>query len=181
MNHYGNILIPFIDLFHKFILWRLLKSGQLLTGKNVTFVGMNNKPQKLLTEKDTIDADSLNGHSSSDFVLKSEYTPVDLSGYLQTSVADTRYARINHTHTPASIGAAAENHTHTPSSIGAAAASHTHTANQITGGTFAGNVMATTSGVMLTLPGVRNIYANTTDLTAGSSELGTGVVYLVYE
>ena len=97
---------------------------------------MNNKPQKLLTEKDTIDADRLNGHSSSDFVLKSEYKPVDLSSYLQTSVADSRYARINHTHTPASIGAAAENHTHTPSSIGAAAASHTHSASQITSGTL---------------------------------------------
>ena len=44
----------------------------------------------------------------------------------------------NHTHTPASIGAAAashthdyaaSNHTHTPASIGAAAASHTHTDN----------------------------------------------------
>ena len=59
---------------------------------------MNNKPQKLLTEKDTIDADRLNGHSSSDFVLKSEYKPVDLSSYLQTSVADTKYAALNHNH-----------------------------------------------------------------------------------
>ena len=31
-----------------------------------------------------------------------------------------------HTHTPASIGAAASNHTHTPASIGAATSGHTH-------------------------------------------------------
>lgn len=143
---------------------------------------MTDEPERLITERDHpiiyeedgemppfegIDASTLEGHPASDFLLKSEYTPVDLSGYLQTSVADGKYAPLNHTHTP--------------SSIGAAAASHTHTANQIIGGTFAGNVMATTNGVSLTLPGVRNIYANTTDLTAGSSELGTGVVYLVYE
>ena len=36
------------------------------------------------------------------------------------------YAAPDHTHTPASIGAAAASHTHTPASIGAATASHTH-------------------------------------------------------
>ena len=36
-------------------------------------------------------------------------------------------AESNHTHTPASIGAAASDHTHTPASIGAAASNHTHT------------------------------------------------------
>ena len=159
-----------------------LKSGQLLTGQNIAFIGMTDEPERLITERDHpiiyeedgemppfegIDASTLEGHPASDFLLKSEYTPVDLSSYLQTSVADTKYA--------------AKSHTHTPSSIGAAAASHTHTANQITGGTFAGSVMASTSGSTLTIPAIRNIYANTTDLTAGSSELGTGVVYLVYE
>lgn len=157
-----------IVLFHIFILRFLLKSGQLLTGQNVAFVGMSNEPERLITERDHpiiyeedgemppfegIDASTLEGHPADDFLLKSEYTPVDLSSYLQTSVADTKYATIN----------------------------HTHTANQITGGTFGGNVTAATSGATLTLPQIRNIYANTTDLTAESSELGTGVVYLVYE
>ena len=104
-----------------------LKSGQLLTGRNVTFVGMSNKPQKLLTEKDTIDADSLNGHSSSDFVLKSEYTPVDLSGYLKTSVADTKYAAKSHTHSTSQI-------TGLDTTLASKAPSvHTHTVDQITG------------------------------------------------
>ena len=49
------------------------------------------------------DADTLGGHPASDFLLKSEYTPVDLSGYLQTSVADTKYAAISHTHTISNI------------------------------------------------------------------------------
>ena len=39
----------------------------------------------------------------------------------------SEYAAADHTHTPASIGAAAADHTHTPASIGAAAADHTHT------------------------------------------------------
>lgn len=102
---------------------------------------MNNIPQKVLTEKDTIDADSLNGHFSSDFVLKSEYTPVDLSGYLQTSVADSRYARINHNHD--TIYALISHH-HEMSQIngietalaGKASTSHTHSASQITSGTL---------------------------------------------
>ena len=102
---------------------------------------MNNIPQKLLTEKDTIDADSLNGHSSSDFVLKSEYTPVDLSGYLQTSVADSRYARINHNHD--TIYALISHHHEMPqingietALAGKASTSHTHSASQITSGTL---------------------------------------------
>lgn len=37
-----------------------------------------------------------------------------------------------HTHTPASLGAAAAAHTHTPASLGAAASSHTHTGAEIT-------------------------------------------------
>ena len=41
----------------------------------------------------------------------------------------SEFAEAGHTHTAASIGAAASSHTHTPASIGAAAASHTHTDN----------------------------------------------------
>lgn len=75
---------------------------------------------------------------------------------------------------------AAANHTHTPSSIGAAAASHTHPASQITAGTLATGVIAS-SGTDYTVSRLRNIKASTTDLTAGSSSLTSGEIYLVYE
>lgn len=111
------------------------------------------------------DADTLGGKPASDYMLKSEYTPVDLSSYLQTSVADTKYAAINHTHTP--------------DSIGAAAAAHTHTANQITGGKFAGTVTSA-DNIAIETQAIRTIYGGTTDIGAGAS-LATGVIYLVYE
>lgn len=44
------------------------------------------------------DANTLQGHPASDFILKSEYTPVDLSEYLKTATADTKYAPASHTH-----------------------------------------------------------------------------------
>lgn len=48
-------------------------------------------------------ADTLQGHPASDFLLKSEYTPVDLSEYLKTATADTKYAAASHTHTTSQI------------------------------------------------------------------------------
>ena len=101
-----------------------------------------------------MDADTLGGHPASDFLLKSEYTPVDLSGYLQTSVADTKYALIT----------------------------HTHTADQVSAGTLGGAIVAQAAAVAaLGTKQVRNIYAGTADLTAGSSPLPAGDIYLVYE
>ena len=49
------------------------------------------------------DANTLQGHPVSDFLLKSEYTPVDLSEYLKTATADTKYAPTSHTHEIGSI------------------------------------------------------------------------------
>ena len=49
------------------------------------------------------DADTLQGHPASDFLLKSEYTQVDLSEYLKTATADTKYALTSHTHEIGSI------------------------------------------------------------------------------
>ena len=49
------------------------------------------------------DADTLQSHPASDFLLKSEYTPVDLSEYLKTATADTKYAAASHTHTTTNI------------------------------------------------------------------------------
>lgn len=52
----------------------------------------------------------------------------------------------------------------------------------ITEGTCNGQLVANASAQSnLTVSQVRNIYAGTEDLTAGTSELATGVIYLVYE
>ncbi|MDF2611357.1 MAG: hypothetical protein K0R92_2831 [Lachnospiraceae bacterium] len=60
--------------------------------------------------------------------------------------------------------------------------SHTQAASTITGGTLAGTITANASAVsVLTTAQVRNIKASTTDLTAGSSALTTGELYIVYE
>lgn len=56
---------------------------------------------------------------------------------------------------------------------------HEHSASTITEGTFAGVVTAQNATPASTA--VRNISAGTADLTAGSSELATGAIYLVYE
>ena len=55
-------------------------------------------------------------------------------------------------------------------------------ASSITAGTFRGKVVANdTAEVGLTQPQIRNITASTTDLTAGTSALTTGEIYLVFE
>ena len=84
------------------------------------------------------DADTLQSHPASDFLLKTEYTPVDLSEYLKTATADTKYAAANHNHNGVY---APVSHTHTTGQIsdlsavlaGYALASHTHTTTNITG------------------------------------------------
>lgn len=70
------------------------------------------------------------------------------------------------------------------SDIGAAASSHTHSASDINSGTLSaarGGTGQTTLTPAVTTKGVRQIYAGTSDMTAGSSSLTTGVIYLVYE
>ena len=63
-----------------------------------------------------------------------------------------------------------------------AEANHTHSAATITAGTFTGQVKANADAVSaLATAQVRNIYAGTTDLTAGTSALATGDIYFVYE
>ena len=69
----------------------------------------------------------------------------------------------------------------TPSSIGAAATSHNHAAGNITAGTFSATNVKAATGTDYTTARVRNIQASTTDLTAGSSALANGDIYLVYE
>ena len=74
-----------------------------------------------------MNADTLQGHPASDFLLKSEYTPVDLSEYLKTATADTKYAAVSHTHTTGQISDLST------ALAGYAPASHTHTTANITG------------------------------------------------
>lgn len=69
----------------------------------------------------------------------------------------------------------------TPAAIGAAAASHNQAASTITAGTFAATDVKAMNGTDYTTARVRNIQASTTDLTAGSSALANGDIYLVYE
>ena len=69
----------------------------------------------------------------------------------------------------------------TPAAIGAAAASHNQAASTITAGTFAATDVKAMNGTDYTTARVRNIKASTTDLTAGSSSLSNGDIYLVYE
>lgn len=66
------------------------------------------------------------------------------------------------------------------SDIGAAAASHTHPASEITAGTLPAGVYAKID-TDYTSPRLRNIYAGPADMTAGTSQLANGTIYLVYE
>lgn len=72
-------------------------------------------------------------------------------------------------------------HTHTPASIGAAASSHTQAASSITAGTFPVTGILAATGTDYSTGRIRNIAAGTGDLTAGTSALANGNLYLVYE
>lgn len=65
--------------------------------------------------------------------------------------------------------------------LGAAPSSHTHGANNITAGTFSVTEIYAKTGTDYTTARIRNIKASTTDLTAGTSTLSSGDIYLVYE
>ena len=45
-----------------------------------------------------MDAGTLGGHPASDFLLKSEYTPTDLSAYMKTADANNTFAAKSHNH-----------------------------------------------------------------------------------
>ena len=105
--------------------------------------------------------------------------------------------------TPASIGAAEASHTHAAGDVTSgtfsvdripalaagkitsgtfdAARIPTLAASKVTTGTFAATGVKAMNGTDYTTARVRNIQASTTDLTAGSSTLSNGDIYLVYE
>lgn len=63
-----------------------------------------------------------------------------------------------------------------------AMAAQTHPAEDITGGYFAGAVKASPTAVAkVTDSMVRNIYAGTADMTAGTTTLASGAIYVMYE
>ncbi len=63
-----------------------------------------------------------------------------------------------------------------------AAASHGHAAGAVSAGTLAGQVNANASAAgNVGTAQVRDIYTGTSDMTAGSTALATGSIYLVYE
>ena len=103
---------------------------------------------------------------------QSEITDLDLSGKADKTTVD------NH------IKDSAVHVTSTEKSTwnGKAAGTHTHAAGDIKAGTLAGQVVANASAVSsYSTSQIRNIKASTTDLTANSSSLTTGDIYLVYE
>lgn len=89
--------------------------------------------------------------------------------------------------TPANIGAAATGHKHTKSEItdfpsSMTPTAHNQAASTITAGTLAGKVNANaTAAATVGTAQVRDIYAGTEDMTAGTTPLATGVLYFVYE
>lgn len=91
--------------------------------------------------------------------------PIESGGTGATNAADAR----------TNLGITAEN-------IGASPSSHTQSASTITSGVFQSQVKANTDAEKtLTTAQLRNIYAGTDDMIAGTTALATGEVYLVYE
>lgn len=71
----------------------------------------------------------------------------------------------------------------TASDVGASASNHKHSVTDITTGGTLGVRVNANANAMATLANLtlRNIYAKTTDMTAGSTELATGAICLIYE
>lgn len=122
------------------------------------------------------DKTKLDGLSSGSSVSPSTTTPKALG--TAAVGTETNFSRGDHVHplpTAAQIGASASNHTHSY-----AATSHTHSYLPTSGGSLTGAAYAHTATDYSTSR-LRNIYAGTSDLTAGSSSLANGAIYLCYE
>lgn len=81
-----------------------------------------------------------------------------LTSYTETDPTVPSWAKSasKPTYTASEVGAAAAGHTHTASEVGAAAASHTQAASTVTAGTFAGEVVANSSGQTYSTSLLRN-------------------------
>lgn len=102
-------------------------------------------------------------------------------------IASANHAPKVHTHFKSEISDFAHSHSKSeisdfPTSM--PPSSHTHTASDIGGGAFKSGVKAPNYGnydLAHTTQELRNIYAGTTDMVAGSTALSSGVIYLVFE
>ena len=88
-----------------------------------------------------------------------------------------------HTHTSAEITDFTEQvNTLAAAQVAAnAPAAHTQAASTITAGTFAATAICAKTGTDYTTARIRNIYANTSAMTASSTALASGDIYLQYE
>lgn len=116
--------------------------------------------------------------------------PVDNDGVVITdSAAENTTKRILWSRIKAALSElyAGKSHTHAWGTITGKPetfqpAAHKHSAADVSAGTLGGQVQANASAAAaLGTAQVRNIRAGTADLTAGSSSLATGEIYLVYE
>lgn len=82
-------------------------------------------------------------------------------------------------------GKAASSHNHSASDITSGTLSsdriQTLAASKISSGTFASTAIKAATGTDYTTARVRNIYAGTTDMTAGTTSLSSGNIYVMYE
>lgn len=126
----------------------------------------------------------------SEYITESELSAKKyLTSYTETDPTVPAWAKASTkpTYTAAEVGASATGHKHTKSEItdfptSMTPTAHNQDASTITAGTFAGQVVANATAVATVgTAQVRNIYAGTSDMTAGSSSLATGALYFVYE
>lgn len=95
----------------------------------------------------------------------------DTNAYLEGQLAGK--APASHKHTKSEI-------TDFPTTM--TPTTHNQAASTITAGTLAGKVQANaTAAATVTTAQVRDIYAGTDDMTAGTSSLASGTLYFVYE
>lgn len=128
---------------------------------------------------DTVRSTVLTGFSTAtNAVIAATDTVLGALGKLQAQITANLSSFNSHKSRHASGGADALS----PSDIGAASSSHSHAASDVNAGTLAGQVVANSTAVAtLGTAQVRNIYAGTSDMTAGVTALATGDLYFVYE
>lgn len=120
-----------------------------------------------------------NAQPKGDYALRSEIPAVPVqsvngkTGAVQLAASDVGASPTGHKHTKSDI-------TDFPTSM--TPDSHNQAASTITAGTLAGKVQANaTAAATVTAAQVRNIYAGTEDMTAGTTALASGTLYFVYE
>ncbi len=129
----------------------------------------------LALKVDTSDVGSANGVASLDTNGKvpSEQLPTQNVNWDAVQNKPSTFPPSSHTHTKSDI-------TDFPTSMTPTA--HNQSASTISAGTLGGKVLANaTAEATLGDSQVRNIYAGTTDMTAGTSNLATGSIYIMYE